>query len=76
MVIDYKIVWTEKNEMYFKEFSYETDGKDLPSSFVPNDLYAFYRELQDKKFPVIVFANEKSDIFGIYRYCNAIPIYG
>jgi len=76
MIVDYEIVWVENGKMNFQQFSYEMDDTAIPlNSYLPEDLYRFYAELQDKKFPIIVFAGEKSRGNGLLRYSNANPVY-
>jgi hypothetical protein len=55
MNIDYEIVWMENDKMNFQQFSYEMDDAAIPvNSRLPDDLYKFYVELQNKKVPIYI----------------------
>lgn len=76
MIIDYDIVWTEAEKMNFRQFSYEIEKETIPlTSYLPDDLYKFYKDLTDKNFPVIVFAGERDRGSGVLKYCRAEPVY-
>jgi hypothetical protein len=66
-IANYEIVWVENGELNFKQFSYEIDNTHIPlTSYLPDDLYKLYLELQNKKFPVMVFVGEKSNGTGLF----------
>ncbi len=73
MIIDYEVVWIENDKMNFRQFSYEVENI-LINSNLPNDVYRFYIELKDKKFPVIVFAGDRAIGTRLLRYYGANPI--
>lgn len=74
--IDYEIIWCESNKMKFKQFSYEIDDNTLPiNSYLPNDVYKFYEECQDKHISVVVYCMKTNDGMGLLRYCGAEPVY-
>lgn len=76
--IEYEVVWTDENgRMKDKQFRYETEKSIFPlTSNLPDDVYVFYKELQNKKFDVAVFAGElKETGTGLVRCTGLEPVY-
>ena len=72
--INYEIVYYEDNNIKFKQFKYEIEDNVISYSYLPTELYEFYKGLQDKNVPTIVFVGEQEKGTGLLRYCGAHPV--